>query len=184
MGVSTRRWLIFDRPMAVADVPLASIVAHLRVATCATLRLRITRRTCRPEGIRFLKRTRDQSLNPVSPDFVAPLGVRARVISATDETFDELVACHKGLVPVGFGPSWQVKWWEDVRRMLDVFAAKHAPRVKVLVLNIDECPTLAELFATNQVPVFKLLLRGELAKSYTGAHALPDLEREFAKFLS
>lgn len=134
--------------------------------------------------IRFLKRTRDQSLNPVSPDFVAPLGVRARAILATDETFDELVADHKGIVLVGYGPTWQGRWWEDVRRMLDAFAAKHAPRVKVLVVNTDECPTLVERFATNEVPVFKLFLRGELAKSYTGVHALPDLEREFAEFLN
>ncbi len=133
--------------------------------------------------IRFLKRTRDGSLNPLSPDFVTPLDVGIRAIVATDETFDELVAGHKGPVFVGFGPTWQGKWWEDVKRMLDAFAAKYAPRVKVLVVNTDECPSLAERFETNEVPVFKILLRGEVAKSHIGAHSFPELVHEFAKFL-
>jgi hypothetical protein len=67
--------------------------------------------------------------------------------------------------------------------MLDVFAAKYAPRVKVLVVNTDECPLLAERFETNEVPVFKILLRGEVAKSHIGAHSFPELVHEFAKFL-
>jgi len=136
------------------------------------------------EEINFLKRTRNQSLNPSSPGFVAPLDVRTRAIVATDETFDDLVARNKGPVLVGFGPTWQGKWWEDIRRMLDAFASKYSPRVKVLVVNIDECPTLAARYATNEVPVFKILLRGEVAKSHVGAHSFPDLEREFSEFLA
>jgi Thioredoxin len=133
--------------------------------------------------ISFLKRTRDPSLNPSSPSYAAPLGVQTRATMATDGTFDDLLAGQKGPVFVGFGPTWQGKWWEDVKRVLDAFAAKHAPRVKVLVVNIDECPNLAQRFTTNEVPVFKMLLKSKVAKSYTGAHAFPDLEREFAEFL-
>lgn len=134
--------------------------------------------------INFLKRTRNPSLNPTSPDFVAPLPVRVRATVATDETFDELVASNKGPVFVGFGPTWQGKGWEDVKRILDLFAAKYTPRVKVLVVNTDECPVLAARFETNVVPVFNILLKRKVAKSYSGSHAFLDLEREFAEFLS
>lgn len=134
--------------------------------------------------IRFLKRTRDQSLNPLSPDFVSPLVSRPRAVVATDETFDQLVAAHSGPVFVGFGPTWQGKWWENVKRMLDSFAAKHSPHSEVLVVNIDECPVLAARFATAELPVFKVLHRGKVAHSYAGAHSLPDLEREFKQYLT
>lgn len=133
--------------------------------------------------IRFLKRTQDPSLNPTLPSFVAP-GAGARSTVATDETFDKLVASHKGPVLVAFGPTWQGELWEAVKRMLDTLAAKYSPRVKVLVVNIDESPTLAMRFATNEVPVFKILLNGETAKSHIGANSMPELESEFAEHLS
>src|SRR5690606_22567350 len=120
--------------------------------------------------------------NPTLPTFVAPKSVRYSV--ATDVTFDELVAGHKGPVLVAFGPTWQGKWWEDVKRMLDMLAAKYAPRVTVLAVNTDESAALARRFETNEVPVFKILLNGEVAASHTGAHSMPDLESEFAEHLS
>lgn len=132
--------------------------------------------------IKFLERTRDPALNPMLPNFAAPPDRRTRAIVATDETFDQLASVHHGPVLVGFGPTWQGKWWEDAKRVLDVFAGRHA-QVKVLVVDTDKCPGLAERFATNEVPVFKVLLKGEVAKSYVGVHAFPDLEREFGEFL-
>lgn len=133
--------------------------------------------------ISFLKRTRDPALNPTSPGFVAPNRANAGAIVATDESFDGLVTGHKGPVVVGFGPTWQGKFWEDVKHVLGSFAARYAPRVKVLVVNIDECPALAERYATNVIPVFKVLIGGEVAKSHEGALPLPQLAREFAEYL-
>jgi hypothetical protein len=133
--------------------------------------------------IRFLKRTREASLNPGLPGFVAPASSRPRAIQADDETFDKLSVQHSGPVLVGFGPTWQGKWWNDVQRMLHAIAGKHASRVKVLFVNVDECPRLAARFETDEVPVFKILVGGQVVSSYTGPHGLPDLEREFSEFL-
>lgn len=131
----------------------------------------------------FLKRTRDPSLNPSAPGFVNTFDSGSRAIVASDASFDDLVSSHKGPVFVGFGPTWQGKGWEDVKRILDVFAAKFARRLKVLVVDTDKCPGLAERFTTNEVPVFKVLVDGKVAKSYVGVHAFADLEHEFAEFL-
>lgn len=133
--------------------------------------------------ISFLKRTRDPGLDSTSPSFVALQEADNRAIVTTDETFDSLVTCHRGPVMVGLGPTWQGKWWDDVKRVLDSFAARHAPRVRVLVVNVDECPVLAERYAADSLPVFKVLLRGEVTASHDGALALPELEREFAEYL-
>lgn len=133
--------------------------------------------------LRFLKRTRDLTLSPMLSGSLVQPGELRHALVATDETFDEIVAGHNGPVFVGFGPTWQGKWWEDVRRALDVLASRHGPRVKVLVVNIDECPVLAARFETNEVPVFKMLLHGKTVKSYVGAHSVPELEREFADLL-
>lgn len=129
--------------------------------------------------LKFLERTRNQALNPTAPGFVASPHTGPTAIAATDETFDNLVAEHKGPVMVGFGPTRQGAWWEDVKRVLGVVAVRNAPRVRVLVVNIDECPELAKRYSTDVVPVFKVLVGGQVMKSHAGALPLPELEREF-----
>lgn len=133
--------------------------------------------------IRFLKRTRDAALDRTSPSFVARRRANAQAIVATDESFDGLVAGHKGPVVVGFGPTWQGKGWEDVQRVLDAFAARYAPRVKVLVVNVDLCPALAVRYDNDVVPIFRVFVEGKVAKSHDGAPLLPELERKFAEYL-
>lgn len=133
--------------------------------------------------IAFLKGTRTSFVAGGSVAIPARVS-RTEAIVATDETFDELAARHKGPIFVAFGPTWQGKWWEDVKRVVDALAVKYGPRVCVLVVNTDECPALSARFETNEVPVFKILREGKVAKSYVGVHSLPDLEREFAAFLS
>lgn len=133
--------------------------------------------------IRFLKRTRNTAFNPQLPGFVAPASRRPHAVNADDRTFDELSVNHSGPVLVGFGATWQQKWWDDVQRMLHAFAAKHGPRVRVLYVNVDECPLLARRFETNELPVFKVLIAGQVVSSYTGPHDLPELERRFSENL-
>jgi hypothetical protein len=132
--------------------------------------------------IAFFKRTRNPELNPLTPGYVAPPDLVPRAVVATDATFDALLADHKGPVLVGFGPTWQGKWWQDTKRVLGALAGKHAPKLRVLTVDIDHCPALAERFHTNEVPVFKVLVAGQVAKSYTGSHSLRDLEKAFAEF--
>ena len=134
--------------------------------------------------IRFLERARDQSLNPSSPSFVPPPGASPRAIPATDDTFDVLQREHRGPVLVGFGPTWQGQWWEDVKRMLEAFASKHAPKVRVLVVDVDRCPTLAARFYTNVVPTFKVFRDGEVIAEHDGDLTMPDLESTFRAELS
>ncbi|KAA9108051.1 thioredoxin domain-containing protein [Microbacterium rhizomatis] len=148
-----------------------------RVASEGALRL-----TGRKE-IAFLERARDQSLNPHSPSFEPPQAVAARAISATDDTFDGLLTGHRGPVLVGFGPTWQGQWWEDVKRMLDAFAAKHMPKVRVLVVDVDRCPKLADRFDTKLLPNFKVFSKSEIVASHDGDLTLPALEDAFKAVL-
>lgn len=53
----------------------------------------------------------------------------------------------------------------------------------MLVVNTDESPALAERFATDEIPVFKLFREGEEVRSYSGSHAFPDLVKVFAPLL-
>lgn len=131
----------------------------------------------------FLRRTQDPALNPTLPGFVAPSNKLARALEASDETFDALVEGHRGPVLVAFCATWQGQWWEDLRRMLDSFAVRHSPRVKVLVVRIDQCPHLAERFTIDVLPAFKFLREGEVVKSHGGVGSLPELELEFAEHL-
>lgn len=133
--------------------------------------------------IRFLKRTREPALNPGLPGFVAPDSRRPRAIKADDHTFDELSAGHSGPILIGFGPTWQGKLWDDAQRMLHAFAGKYGSRLKVLCVNVDECPELYRRFETNEVPVFKVLIDGRVVSSHAGIHGLPELERRFSEFL-
>lgn len=125
----------------------------------------------------FLKQTRDPALNPTSPGFVAPVSALPKVLGATDETFDGLIAAHAGSTLVALGATWQGEMWENAKRMLQSLAQEHE-NVRVIVVDVDLCPVLASRFGTEVLPSFKLLSKGGVVKSHDGLLGLPDLERK------
>jgi len=67
--------------------------------------------------------------------------------------------------------------------MLDGFAAKHSPRVLVLLVTTDENPEIASTLPSNSHPTFVLLRGGKTVKVETGARTVPELEAVFAHHL-
>lgn len=132
----------------------------------------------------FLKRTRDPSLNPLTPGFTPPTTNAPELISANDTNFDELLSTHEGPVVVGFGPTWQGELWQDGRHVLGALAAAKGPGVRVLAVNVDECPELNARFDLNVVPVFKVFKGGRELHSSTGYRPLPALLDDLAAALT
>lgn len=146
---------------------------HLRFAGADPDRL-----TGRAE-IKFLERTRDPKRNSRAG------GTPAKVLAqpATDTTFDALVQAHSGPIVVGLAPSWQEEFWEDVQRMLEAFAVKHAPRVKVLTVTTDENPVLADRYTAGVFPHFVVLRGVTLRAAKDGVTTMADLETAFSEHL-
>lgn len=130
--------------------------------------------------LRFLERTRDPKLNPLA----GGPPPKAYSQEATDATFDELVRAHQGVVVVGLAPSWQSEHWEDVQRMLEAFAAKHSPKVKVLTVTSDMNPRLNDQYVGDVVPHFVVLRGGQVVAEMDGASSMADLESHFGKHLT
>lgn len=130
--------------------------------------------------LRFLERTRDPKLNPHTG---GPSPKRYSQ-KATDATFDELIHAHQGVVVVGLAPSWQGEHWEDVQRMLEAFAAKHSPNVKVLTVTSDENPRLNGQYVDDVVPHFVALRGGQVVATMDGASSMADLESVLGQHLT
>lgn len=131
----------------------------------------------------FLRHAQDPSLNPTLPNFTAPPESSARAIVVTDDTFEEMLGNRSAPTVVAFGATWQGQWWEDVKRMLDLFADRHAPRVRVLVVNVDQCPALNERFAVDVLPTFKVFHRTQIIASKEGVTSLPEFEEEMGPLI-
>lgn len=129
--------------------------------------------------IKFLERTRDPKLNLVSG------GPTMTTYSqtATDGTFNAIVSAHSGAVVIGLAPSWQGEFWEDIQRMLNAFAAKYSPKVKVLTVTTDENPVLADHYTADVLPRFVVLRGGQLLATQDGASSMADLESAFIEHL-
>lgn len=132
----------------------------------------------------FLKRTRDPALDPTLPGYSAPPAGRVNAMVATDDSFEESLRTHVGPVLVAVGAMWQGRWWQDVKRVLDLFAHKHSPKVRVIVVNIDQCPRLAERFEITTFPTFMVFKEQAVVGALEGTRSLPELEQELHPFLA
>jgi thioredoxin 2 len=71
-----------------------------------------------------------------------------------------------------------------VAPVLERLAARHAGRVKVVKVNVDESPALASRFDASSIPLLVVLQDGEPVERIVGAQPLPALEARLAPFLA
>lgn len=70
-----------------------------------------------------------------------------------------------------------------VAPVLERLAARHAGRIKVVKVNVDEAPSLAARFDASSIPLLVVLQGGEPVERILGAQPLPALEARLAPYL-
>ncbi len=68
--------------------------------------------------------------------------------------------------------------------MLHAFAANYAPRVRVLIVTIEDCPSAASKYTTGTFPHFKVFRNGQVLASHDGAGSMLDVEAGLSPHLS
>jgi thioredoxin 2 len=71
-----------------------------------------------------------------------------------------------------------------VAPVLERLAARHAGKLKVVKVNVDESPGLAARFEAHGIPLLVVLRGGAEAQRIVGAHPLPALESLLAPHLA
>jgi thioredoxin len=71
-----------------------------------------------------------------------------------------------------------------VAPVLERLAARHAGKLKVVKVNVDENPGLAARFAAHGIPLLVVLRDGVEAQRIVGAQPLPALESLLAPHLA
>lgn len=62
-------------------------------------------------------------------------------------------------------------------KVLEELASKHGERAKVIKVNIDELPAIAQRFSVQAIPTLLFFQAGKLAHSHVGMMSLQDLEK-------
>lgn len=71
----------------------------------------------------------------------------------------------------------------QVAPALEEMAGEHAGKLKIVKLNIDENPEIANKYGIMSIPAFILFKDGEVAAAATGARPKASLEKEFLPYL-
>ncbi|RMF44011.1 MAG: thioredoxin [Planctomycetota bacterium] len=93
-------------------------------------------------------------------------GNNSAVTQATDDSFADIVDKNSGTVLVDFYADWcgpcQVQ-----RGVLEEYAAEHS-NVHVVRVNVDESPTLAQMYLIDSIPDLKVFRDGRLVTEHVG----------------
>lgn len=104
------------------------------------------------------------------------------VLAVCTETFERVVLDHPGPVLVDFcsrmcGPC------KIMESILELLANDLAEYVKIVKVDVDEHPELADLFKIQSVPALTLIAEGRLAGQWIGYHSEKELRAELTNAL-
>ncbi|MCY7412012.1 MAG: thioredoxin, partial [Salinibacterium sp.] len=90
----------------------------------------------------------------------------------TDATFAEVVLNSEDTIMVDFWAEWCGPC-RAVSPILDQIAAEHADKIKIVKLNVDENPEMAQKYQITSIPAMKVFRGGEVVKTVIGAKPKP-----------
>lgn len=103
-------------------------------------------------------------------------------IDVTEDTFDAEVLNSPIPVLVDFWAEWCGPC-RAISPILEQIAAEHPDKLKVVKLNVDDNPLLAERYRIVSIPALKVFVGGEVSTAIVGAKPKPALEAELAAYL-
>jgi thioredoxin 1 len=103
-------------------------------------------------------------------------------LAVTLDDFDEVVLQSPVPVLVDFWATWCAPC-RMVAPALEQLAELHGERLRVVKVDVDQAPELAERYGVSSVPVLQVFAQGQVVKTIVGARPRPVLEQELEPFL-
>ncbi len=141
--------------------------------------------TCPRCGTRNRLSAAGTGKRPVCGKCGAPLGPGAadgKPVTVSDADFADVVLSRSGPVLMDCWAPWCGPC-RMVSPVLDKMAARHAGRLLVTKLNVDENPATASRFGVQSIPTLIIFSAGREVDRVVGAMAEDALERRIAPFL-
>ena len=125
----------------------------------------------------------DAAISAAGVDTVVAAPVENTPISATEDTFQDIVIHSDVPVVVDFWATWCPPC-RAVAPLLDELAEEYAGRLKIVKVDTDENPNLAMAYGITSIPTMNFFKSGELVKSVVGARPKPALSALFDEVIA
>jgi thioredoxin 1 len=100
----------------------------------------------------------------------------------TTETFDEEVGASEVPLIVDFWAEWCGPC-RMVAPVLEQIAVENEGKVRVVKLNVDDAPAIAQRYSIMSIPTIMVFKDGVMKKRIVGAKGKGQLLEDFAEFL-
>jgi thioredoxin 1 len=92
----------------------------------------------------------------------------ASTVHLTEQTFDETLSTHEGLLMVDFWAEWCGPC-RAIAPVLDDLVREASGRVALAKVNVDENPGLAARYGIRSIPTILLVKQGKVVDQVIGA---------------
>ena len=104
------------------------------------------------------------------------------IAQVSDATFDSEVLKSTVPVLIDFWAPWCPPC-RAVAPILDTLAQENTGKIKVVKINVDDNPHLAQRYSVSSIPAFRIFDNGQSAGSFVGAMSKESFEERLSAFL-
>jgi thioredoxin len=101
----------------------------------------------------------------------------ASTVHLTEQTFDETLSTHEGLLMVDFWAEWCGPC-RAIAPMLDDLVRESNGKVALAKVNVDENPGLAARYGIRSIPTILLVKQGKVVDQVIGAVPKPRIKEK------